>query len=347
MKSQQIFSALAILFCSGSVACGYYSFRGPLRNTKPGDWVAHRLAWINDTNDVNSVLDLTDWIAGTANQVYVVDHLDGSLGLNLPQDINTTSSPNFQALTTIGTISAGADTDINNVFGRWIMGYEPTFGADAALLAHYDMFTPTDFALAQDNAGDTWLNSGHYTYLCSDGTYYARLYAAGGVTPTYHIISGVTLAIGGALGSERVEITQSGTDPTILDIATDYSNLLLNVNGTIASDKLQARTVAGLAVYEDSGVGIFIEDGGNVGLSTTNPTMVLDVNDDMLRIRTAKTPGSASATGDTGTIAWDAGYIYVCVATNTWKRTVLTTWTEHIIYAGENVIFATEQVVYP
>ena len=37
-------------------------------------------------------------------------------------------------------------------------------------------------------------------------------------------------------------------------------------------------------------------------------------------------PASASATGTTGDIRIDANYIYVCTATNTWKRTALTTW---------------------
>ena len=39
------------------------------------------------------------------------------------------------------------------------------------------------------------------------------------------------------------------------------------------------------------------------------------------------TPASATATGTQGTVVWDANYIYVCVATNTWKRTAITTWT--------------------
>ena len=37
-------------------------------------------------------------------------------------------------------------------------------------------------------------------------------------------------------------------------------------------------------------------------------------------------PSSASATGVAGTIIWDADYVYICVATNTWKRSALTTW---------------------
>ena len=37
-------------------------------------------------------------------------------------------------------------------------------------------------------------------------------------------------------------------------------------------------------------------------------------------------PASATATGTTGEIRFDANYMYVCVATNTWKRSALTTW---------------------
>jgi len=38
------------------------------------------------------------------------------------------------------------------------------------------------------------------------------------------------------------------------------------------------------------------------------------------------TPASASATGTVGTMSWDASYIYICTATNTWKRVAIATW---------------------
>lgn len=38
------------------------------------------------------------------------------------------------------------------------------------------------------------------------------------------------------------------------------------------------------------------------------------------------TPASASAAGTTGEVAWDANYIYICTATNTWKRVAISTW---------------------
>jgi hypothetical protein len=41
---------------------------------------------------------------------------------------------------------------------------------------------------------------------------------------------------------------------------------------------------------------------------------------------TTKTPASASATGTVGTITYDTDYIYICTATDTWKRVAISTW---------------------
>jgi hypothetical protein len=38
------------------------------------------------------------------------------------------------------------------------------------------------------------------------------------------------------------------------------------------------------------------------------------------------TPSSASDTGTQGKITWDASYVYVCTATDTWKRASIATW---------------------
>ena len=65
---------------------------------------------------------------------------------------------------------------------------------------------------------------------------------------------------------------------------------------------------------------------GKVGIGTTDPSAKLDINSDIIRLRTAKTPASAGAAGNQGDECWDANYCYRCVATNTWKRTALTTW---------------------
>ena len=85
-----------------------------------------------------------------------------------------------------------------------------------------------------------------------------------------------------------------------------------------------------LSFITNSAVGMTILSGGNVGIGTTGPTISgtgkLDMNADTFRLRTARTPASASAAGNAGEICWGANYIYCCVATNTWVRTPMLTW---------------------
>lgn len=57
------------------------------------------------------------------------------------------------------------------------------------------------------------------------------------------------------------------------------------------------------------------------------PTASLDAGGDAIRIRTPRTPVNATAPGNPGEVCWDGGFIYVCVASNSWKRATLETWT--------------------
>ncbi len=79
-----------------------------------------------------------------------------------------------------------------------------------------------------------------------------------------------------------------------------------------------------------------IGDGANttvLGTSSTTQsklhgtaTSVGIISGDRLRIVNAKTPASASAAGTAGDICWDASYLYICTATNTWRRIAHATW---------------------
>ena len=83
-------------------------------------------------------------------------------------------------------------------------------------------------------------------------------------------------------------------------------------------------------VYIDGGNGNAVGNiylGGTRGKirigDTTAPTLVFEVKADSIRIVDTQTPAS-NGTGTQGEIAWDADYIYVCTATDTWKRAALT-----------------------
>lgn len=53
---------------------------------------------------------------------------------------------------------------------------------------------------------------------------------------------------------------------------------------------------------------------------------VLSITGDRMIVADTHTPASANDPGTAGTICWDSNYIYVCVATDTWKRVGIGTW---------------------
>jgi hypothetical protein len=57
-------------------------------------------------------------------------------------------------------------------------------------------------------------------------------------------------------------------------------------------------------------------DGIAIGLHTPAPSITVETH----------TPATAGDTGTAGTIAWDADYLYVCVATDSWKRVAIAAW---------------------
>lgn len=66
---------------------------------------------------------------------------------------------------------------------------------------------------------------------------------------------------------------------------------------------------------------------GAMDASTLNISGPVDIiNADVLRLRTTKTPAAAGAAGNAGDICWDANFVYVCVAGNTWRRAAIAAW---------------------
>jgi len=105
------------------------------------------------------------------------------------------------------------------------------------------------------------------------------------------------------------------------------ASIIAEVMGTVSNDDIPAGWTFNVSSGGDVVEAMRIDPNGLLGFNTITPTAQVDVNSDILRLRTAKTPDGPSDTGNQGDIGWDSSYIYVCVATDTWKRTVLSTWT--------------------
>lgn len=112
--------------------------------------------------------------------------------------------------------------------------------------------------------------------------------------------------------------TQSGDDCFAIAIKT--------YNGTNVED-----TIAGL-VFECTETHGASAGGGKWVFSAAPDASRTDADvfeiygNGNVRIAVADVPSSASDTGAAGTISWDTNYIYVCTASNTWKRAALATW---------------------
>jgi len=87
-------------------------------------------------------------------------------------------------------------------------------------------------------------------------------------------------------------------------------------------------------IYADSSGVLFFRTNGATEALSLNASqtaqfagaVVANAASGAFRITNSQTPASAAATGTAGTIAWDSSYIYVCTATNTWKRVAISTW---------------------
>jgi hypothetical protein len=145
-------------------------------------------------------------------------------------------------------------------------------------------------------------------------------------------------------GTSRAVVTEAGnvgigtTSPSVnLEVRDTYPEIYLNSSGTVLGglradmvNKLELKTLttAPLSFQVNSSEKARIDSSGRllVGTSADTGGSLFQVNGNRIRIATAKTPASATDTGSAGEICWDADYIYVCTATNTWKRTAISTW---------------------
>lgn len=121
-----------------------------------------------------------------------------------------------------------------------------------------------------------------------------------GLSATALIVNGAWQSVGAATTSSGFITSVTGENTSRWVVASDGK--MSWGDGTNAKDVTLYRASADLLKTDDS-----FQVVGDLIVAT-------------------KTPASAAATGVAGTIAWDANYVYVCTATNTWKRAAIATW---------------------
>ena len=119
-----------------------------------------------------------------------------------------------------------------------------------------------------------------------------------------------------------------------LDLGNDYNTKILNSVGNL----IMLQEVVGTNIYEITNTTVWSQGSenklsynlGNIGINTENPTERLEIDGSVKIIGEnsflnipSNPPNNNDSYGKQGDITWDDSYIYVCVAENSWKRTLI------------------------
>lgn len=238
---------------------------------------------------------------------------DGVIYFHVGKSANATYSSAVAASAVVATAQTSGSYGINNVLTQvGGTGTEPTW-----TVTHVKVMT------AVVNAGGTGGTPGAVT-ITGAGT--------GSGTGTKFQATG-TIGEDGILAGDLV-VSVAGdytVAPTSLSATPVTGGSLTGCTITITLGvKTVALLTAGLMTSVHANpVSTTVSPAGGVGCTlTTTMTFTSPASDSTagyLTIPTA-TPASATAAGVAGSIVWDASFIYICTATNVWKKVAISSW---------------------
>lgn len=167
-------------------------------------------------------------------------------------------------------------------------------------------------------------NASYWTQYSADEIYYPGNISVGQSTITSEVALSITTTSDDNYGLHIWATNQIGAlisaeshnQAVYIENSSDGESLYVLNNGTGEGIVIDANSNTGLSCYTANSLSYSAEITGGKGLIASQYSLS--------GFQTA--PASATATGSKGEIRFTADYIYVCTATNTWKRTALTTW---------------------
>ena len=119
----------------------------------------------------------------------------------------------------------------------------------------------------------------------------------------------------------------SGTAPYLVFSGSAFGNDHSDANGYLEIVE-ESDTIVFREPHATDDIWFMTFDSGGAVtiLGGADATGSLTIGDDHFIVSSDKTPATAAEACTKGTICYDDDYIYVCTATNTWKRSALTTW---------------------
>lgn len=297
-------------------------------------------------------VSVTDRLLGrsTAGAGVVEEIACTAYGRSLIDDADAATA---RATLGLGTIATQASSSVT-ITGGTING--TSIGATTASTGAFTTLTTTGnvgigtanppeklSVFADNNAGRTSILIDNLDQRLKFSAYYesgigqyAEIQSINNAETSQHALllnrQGGNVGIGTASPGQRLHVAGSGQGIFIEDtganravLSITASNTELRIQGTAYVNASQP-----LTIWTSNLERMRISELGQVGIATANPTISsgvgLHIGGSTMRLDTARTPASSTATGNTGEHCWDANYFYVCVATNSWKRIALSSF---------------------
>ncbi len=263
---------------------------------------------------------------------------------------STITSANIAANTIVADdIATGTLTSASGVFGSISANDIDTGTLNAAnvTISGGDVTINSSGIAINGSQSSINLGSGAFTVSSAGVMTATGATVSGNITASTLNVTGATVT--GTLNPSPITLngdplddlfSVSGTGSAkVLTLGYDTKNQL-KVNGThleyVAYDQVQANgdlvldfdQTQAKFFPQTSGLGWVqtVIGRGSTNTLTTGEISATNVKTSGLRLTATNAPSSASDTGTTGQIRYDSNYIYVCVATNTWKRVAISTW---------------------
>ena len=245
---------------------------------------------------------------GTAYEGYDYPNAEIQIDANInsySQVISTNYSPGTSASSDFVAVNNIGD-DSNNYID---------FGINSNTYAN------TDYAVTQANDGYMYINGGNLAIGTQSAGKVVNFFT-GGTNNTNNIRS--VLSDDSLTMNNANVLVQDGSNNDVIELRTDGNIVFnggstLNLNGGFHVSSVSTNNGDANIVNYTGGAFVYgpaLKDyAGNIGANNVTITGIL---------KAPQTTKASTATGTTGQICWDANYIYVCTATNTWKRSPLT-----------------------
>ena len=295
--------------------------------------------------------DGNNWVAGPDNAG------SGGTGIALTDISVTTASAGTAALTynNVSGVFTYTPPDVSN-FLTSFTETDPVYSASPAAGILSSNISNWDTAYGWGNhasAGYLTTETSHADVVVDGDFTSAGLMSRGASSGTYSIVTDNSNNWNTAYGWGNHASAGYLTSYTVT--ASDLNSISItalsdvNTAGASVNDVLKWNGSAWTAQADATGGG---GGGANVTISDTAPggasvgdlwwesdkgrlkiyyqdvdtTQWVDASPPLAPALSSNAPSTASSAGSAGDIRYDSGYVYVCIATNTWKRAALTTW---------------------